>query len=117
MKLMTALIALIALVANSTAFAAESSAAAYFSGKTIEWIVPFGAGGAFDLYSRMIAPYFARYTGARVLVLNKPGAGGLLANNSVYAAAPNGLTVELVNGAGSLASQIVGERGVRYDMQ
>lgn len=95
---------------------ADELAAAFFKGKTITWIVPFGAGGNFDLYSRLIAPYFEKYSGAKVLVKNQPGAGGILANNSVYASAPDGLTLELVNGGGSAAGQIAGQQGVRYEL-
>jgi putative tricarboxylic transport membrane protein len=118
-KSVIAIVALAALMVGGTprsSVAEKSSAAGFFKGKTITWIVPFGTGGNFDFYSRLIAPYFEKFTGAKVLVKNQTGAGGILANNSVYAAKPDGLTLALINAGGSAAGQIAGQKGVRYDL-
>jgi len=106
-------LSLVALV-NSTAMA--ESAAAYFKGKTITWIVPYKAGGGYDTYSRLIAPFLSKYTDATVVVENKPGAGGLVGPNIMAASAPDGLTIAIVNGAGSISAQIAGEPGMRFDL-
>ena len=54
--------------------------AAYFSGKRISFIVPKKAGGGFDTYARVCAPFLEASSGAPVSVSNMPGAGGLAAS-------------------------------------
>lgn len=56
---------------------------AFFYGKEIEIIVPFGAGGGSDVQARFFAPFLERYmTGKpRVGTFNVPGAGGIIGSN------------------------------------
>jgi tripartite-type tricarboxylate transporter receptor subunit TctC len=62
---------------------AQQGEAAFFKGKTVRMVVGYGAGGGFDLYARMIAPYLAKNLGAQVVVENQPGAGGITALNKI----------------------------------
>lgn len=96
--------------------AASGNAAAFFRGKTITWIVPYKAGGGYDTYSRLIVPFLGKYTGATVVVENKPGAGGLIGFNLIAAAKPDGLTLGIINGVGAISSQIARERGRRFNV-
>ena len=43
----------------------------------VRWIVPNAAGGGYDAFSRLLAPYLERGLGARIHVDNIAGAGGL----------------------------------------
>ena len=76
----------------------------------------FGAGGGYDAYARMLAPYLSKTLGATVIVENRPGAGGLLALNGVYIAPPDGLTMMIVNGTAAVYSQLTDLQGARYDL-
>jgi tripartite-type tricarboxylate transporter receptor subunit TctC len=96
--------------------ASAQNAGAFFKGKTVTWIVPYKAGGGYDTYSRMIAPYYSKYTGATVVVENKPGAGGLIGVDLMAASKPNGLTISIINGVGAVSAQIAGEPGAKFDM-
>ena len=58
---------------------AAYAASEFYKGKTIRFVVGFGAGGGYDAYSRMLAPRFAKELGAKVVVSNEPGAGGMRA--------------------------------------
>lgn len=113
-------VALLTLVAlflpafNSAASAAGP--AAFFRGRTIKWIVPYKAGGGYDIYSRLITPYLEKYTGATVVIGNKPGAGGLVGVNLMAASRPDGLTIAIVNGVGSTSAEIAREPGMRFDL-
>src|SRR5690349_18259055 len=78
-----------------------------YVGKTIRFIVGFGPGGGYDSYARMLAPYLAKYSGASVIVENRPGAGGVIALNGLYTAAPDGLSIMIVNGTGAAFSQLI----------
>ena len=110
---------LVALATATSVFAAPAVAqdqAAYFKGKTVRIVVGFGAGGGYDAYARMIEPYLGRALGATVIVENQPGAGGVTALNRMYASAPDGLTMMLVNGTAAGLSQIIEQQGVQYDL-
>jgi tripartite-type tricarboxylate transporter receptor subunit TctC len=94
----------------------QKDAAAFYKGKNLTFIVPYTPGGGYDAYSRLIAPYLRKYTGARIIVRNMPGAGGMLGVNELYSAPPNGLTIGIQNAVASVTNQIVGIKGVRYDL-
>jgi tripartite-type tricarboxylate transporter receptor subunit TctC len=96
--------------------AAQDSEQAFFSGKTVRFVVGFGAGGGYDAYARMLAPYLSKALGATVIVENRPGAGGLVALNGVYIAPPDGLTIMIVNGTAAVYSQLTDLQGARYDL-
>lgn len=64
------------------------------AGRPIEIIVPFAPGGGMDAMARTIAPFLAaRLPGARVVVSNRPGAGGQLGTEAVANAAPDGFVL------------------------
>jgi tripartite-type tricarboxylate transporter receptor subunit TctC len=72
--------------------------ARYFEGKTIELVVPYSAGGGYDLATRSLANYIPKYVkGATPVVINKPGAEALLGPAAVWSSKPDGLTVCLAN--------------------
>ena len=91
------------------------SAAAYYKGKNLNFIIPYKPGGGYDTYSRILKPYLEKYTGARVVMRNIPGAGGLLGVNETYTASPNGLTIGIQNAVASVTNQMSEIDGVRYD--
>lgn len=65
--------------------------------RLITFVVPFTAGAAPDVFVRAIAREVALEAGVATIVENKPGAGSVLAAQSVAKAAPDGYTV-LVTG-------------------
>jgi len=67
--------------------------------RPIQVYVGFAAGGNIDLAARMAAPFLEKYLrpGTQIIVVNKPGAGGMLMLNEVAAAAPDGRSVALVS--------------------
>lgn len=80
------------LVAGLLASAALAAApAGAQSSQTVRLIVGYAPGGPVDAAARLFAPAFAKELGMSVIVENRPGAGGVLAGNSVVKAAPDGL--------------------------
>ena len=108
--------ACVALLAACGRPAAAQTTDDYYKGKTVRIVVGYGPGGGYDIYARMIAPYFAKALGAAVIVENQPGAGGIAALNRIMTAPPDGLQVMIVNGLGASLAQLVGQSGVRYDL-
>lgn len=93
----------------------QADAAAYYKGKNLNFIVPYKPGGGYDTYSRILRPYLEKYTGARVVIRNVPGAGGMLGVNDTYTSSPNGLTIGIQNAVASVTNQLSEIEGVRYD--
>jgi len=113
--LSTVIFAWMVFVVTSPAAAAPDYA--FFNGKTVEIIVPHGAGGGFDTYARMFAPYFKKYIpGTNVVINNVTGAGGLRGRNQLWASKPDGRTICLTTGTGMLFAQWSGIEGVQYDI-
>jgi tripartite-type tricarboxylate transporter receptor subunit TctC len=76
--------------------AAQAAAGEFYAGKTIEIIVPSGAGAdSYDTLSRLVARHIGRHLAGNpnVIVENMPGAGGIRAANQLYNVAPRDGTV------------------------
>ena len=67
--------------------------AADYPEKRIEWLVGFSAGGGTDLVSRRIAQGMEERLGEDLTIVNKPGAGGLVALQEAAAAPADGYTL------------------------
>lgn len=67
--------------------------------RPIQLYVGFAPGGNIDIAARMAAPFLEKHLGggAPIIVVNKPGAGGMVMLNEVAAAAPDGRHVALVS--------------------
>jgi tripartite-type tricarboxylate transporter receptor subunit TctC len=94
-----------------------SAAGCELEGETIELIVPYSPGGGYDLYARQLAPALGEELGATVVVVNEPGAGGLLATNQLLNAEPDGTSIGIFNMTGHIGSALGEVEGVEYDPQ
>ena len=61
--------------------------------KPIRFIVPYPAGGGTDIIARLIGSKLTDAWGQQVVVENRAGASGILGNDLVAKAAPDGYTV------------------------
>ena len=76
-------------------FALTPVAAEKYPNKPIQLIVPYTPGGNTDILGRLIAQKLGEAWGARVIVDNRPGAGGTIGVNMVAKAKPDGHTLAL----------------------
>jgi len=74
---------------------APTWAQADFPTKAITIVVPYAAGGASDVATRLIAEQMGKESNYTFIVENKPGAGGSLASSYVSRAKPDGYTLLL----------------------
>ncbi len=81
-----------ALVAASVAWSTLAVAQA-FPARPITVVVPFPPGGVTDPVARVVGAKVSESVGQQVLVDNKPGAGGILAAETVKRAAADGYTL------------------------
>jgi len=76
--------------------AAALAAFATFAGAqagSVRMVLGFPAGATSDILSRLVADNMRQTLGQPVIVENKPGAGGRIANETVKAATPDGTTL------------------------
>ncbi len=73
-----------------TGFGARAQA---FPTKPIRFIVPFAAGGNADVTARLAGEGMSRKLGQPVIVDNRPGAGGVVGQEMVLQAPPDGYTM------------------------
>lgn len=69
------------------------AAAQDYPNRTIRIIVPYGAGMVSDTMARIIADRLAPVVRQPIVIENRPGAGGMLGNDMVAKAAPDGYTL------------------------
>jgi tripartite-type tricarboxylate transporter receptor subunit TctC len=94
----------------------EAAAESCYEGETATFVVPFSPGGGYDVIARGLAPFLEEELGASAVVVeNQPGAGGLTAANTLYAAEPDGLTFGLFAAQGIVGASIAGAAGASYD--
>ncbi len=73
--------------------AAQVCAQPVFPQKPVRLVVGFAPGGGSDLLARAISPELGELLGQAVVIDNKPGAAGIIANELVAKAPPDGYTL------------------------
>ena len=113
-------VVIVAVILLGAALLAPARAQApYFAGKTIEILVPFGAGGGTDIETRFLAPFFEKHIAGnpKVIVRNMPGGGSILGANFYTAnAKPDGLQILATSGS-TVVPYILGVPQVQYDFK
>jgi tripartite-type tricarboxylate transporter receptor subunit TctC len=77
-----------------------AGAAEKFPSKPIELIVPFAAGGSTDVLARLASKYAPNYFDKPLVVVNKPGGGGVTGTEGVVRSKPDGYTLYFGYGSG-----------------
>jgi tripartite-type tricarboxylate transporter receptor subunit TctC len=112
-------VALVGFVASVAMSLAASSQAVDYRGKTVRIVVGASAGGGYDREARLLARHLTRHLpgSPRMVVDDVPGAGGLIAANTLARATPpDGLTLGYFPLAVLLA-QLVGHPAIQYDIR
>ncbi len=101
----------------ASGFVSPAAAEVNFAGKTVEWIIPFSAGGGSDTWGRFNAPLLSKYLPGNpvVVVVNEPGGGSTKGSNLFAARAkPDGLMI-LGTSASTQFPYLLGDQRVRYE--
>jgi tripartite-type tricarboxylate transporter receptor subunit TctC len=85
-----------------TIFATPLLAQDWQPNRPINVIVPYGAGGGVDTYARSVAVGLQDRLGVPIVIVNKPGSGGLVGAAEAAAAKPDGYTLLVATSGGLL---------------
>lgn len=108
---------LLVLLTLSAGGAQGQTASALPDGKNLTMIISYGTGGGYDIYGRLVARHLGDHLpgGAKVIVKNMPGAGGLSGANYLYTVSPrDGTELGVINQNVALG-QMIDAQGVNYD--
>lgn len=99
--------------------AAQEDAASFYAGKRLTLYVGYAPGGGFDINARLVGRHLRAFIpgNPRIIVKNKPGAGGMVLANYLYnIASPDGLEIGTVGRTGPL-SELLGRPGIHFNAQ
>lgn len=122
MRRNTGAIALATLLAGTivgSLASAPAAAQSFYKGKTIKITVRSSPGGGYDFYGRLLARHLGRHIAGNpdIIVINLPGAGGIVATNYMMnRAKQNGTELAILNRELAMA-QRVKSTGVKYDVR
>lgn len=68
-----------------------------YPAQTVRWILGFPAGGSSDILTRAVSMKLSESWGQSVVIDNRPGASGVIANVAVAKAPPDGYTLLLIS--------------------
>ena len=97
MALLRQIVALLAL-AGSVIASAPAAMADDYPSRAVKIIVPFGAGGPTDVYTRAIAEELRKSLHQPFIMENRPGAGTTIGTDLVAKSQPDGYTLLMVSG-------------------
>jgi tripartite-type tricarboxylate transporter receptor subunit TctC len=105
--------ALALLVASARA----DDVAQFYAGKTISFIVGYGAGGSYDSGARLVARHMGKYIPGKpsMVVQNMMGGGGMTLSNHLYNVAAKDGTVLGMSGRGLYLEALFGNPLVKFD--
>ena len=86
-----------------------------YPSRPVKVIVPYAPGGATDIVARIVGDAFQKVTGQPFVVLNKPGAFGMLAIDEMVKAAPDGYTVMIGNVSTNAITPIIYANKMSFD--
>jgi tripartite-type tricarboxylate transporter receptor subunit TctC len=88
----------------ATLGAAEAQAQDAYPSRPVHIIVPYPPGGAVDIVARTLGDELSRRWGQSIVIDNRPGAGGIIAEQALVQSPPDGYTLIIVASGHALLS-------------
>jgi tripartite-type tricarboxylate transporter receptor subunit TctC len=103
-----------AMAALAVQCAADRACAQAYPDRPVTLVIPFAPGGSTSIVGRVIADKMSETLGEKVIVDNRPGAGGTVGTRAVAKSAPDGYTIGLgYTGTLAIGPTLYGKAG--YD--
>ena len=118
MRLNSAGVTVMALLALWPAVALAQAPAEPLKGRTVTMIIGSGAGGGIDLYGRTVARHIGKHIPGQptVVAQNMPAAGSIAAANHIYNVAPKDGTAIGILSQGLILDEILGTPGLKFEV-
>jgi tripartite-type tricarboxylate transporter receptor subunit TctC len=110
-RLSVFLLAVLAFALGPVAAGAQSN----YPGRPVKIIVPYAPGGATDITARIVADEAGKLTGQGFVVINKPGAFGIVAIDEMVKSAPDGYTLMIGNVSTNAITPIIYKSKLNFD--
>ena len=94
---------------------ATASAQDKYPSRTVKILVPYAPGGATDITARIVGDQMQKITGQPFVIINKPGAFGLLAIDEMVKSAPDGYTLMIGNVSTNAITPILYNKKMNFD--
>jgi len=99
-----------AAIALGAMLALPAHAADTYPSRPVKVIVPFGAGGPTDLFTRAVAEELQKALHEPFVLENRPGAGTTIGTEAAAKAAPDGYTLLMVSGTQTVNETLYGHK-------
>ncbi len=109
MTILRQIVVLLALAA-AVMLPARPALADDYPSRTVKIIVPFGAGGPTDVYTRAIAEELRKSLHQTFIMENRPGAGSTIGTDMVSKSPPDGYTLLMVSGTQTVNETLYGKK-------
>jgi tripartite-type tricarboxylate transporter receptor subunit TctC len=96
---------------------ATASAQDKYPSRPVKVIVPYAPGGATDITARIVGDELQKITGQSFVVINKPGAFGLIAIDEMVKSTPDGYTLMIGNVSTNAITPILYAKKMNSDYQ
>ena len=114
-RLSQCLLSVVSLAATLALGISVAAAQEKYPNRPIKVLVPYAPGGSTDITARLLGDEFQKITGQGFIVLNKPGANGLLAIDELVKSAPDGYTLMIGNVTTNAIAPILYKRQMTSD--
>ena len=89
------LVSAVAILVQFHAIVTSADAEAKFPTRPVRLILPFGPGGVADVTMRLLGQKLGETWGQQVVIENRPGAGGVIAQQAMLSSPPDGYTMSV----------------------
>jgi len=110
--------ALVGVMSLATPANAQETVEQFYAGKTLDYIIGYSPGGAYDQYARLVARFLPRFIpgNPEIVVRNMPGGGSRAAVNYLYNVAPKDGTVLATADQGLALYQAMGDETLGFNV-
>ena len=100
----------LSILALSQTLPVPAQAQAKFPVKPVRLILPFGAGGVADVTMRLLGQKLGEKWGQQVVIENRPGAGGVIAQQALLASPPDGYAMSVTGNGTAIGMSLFKSR-------